>query len=136
MGDDPGSWTVLIVDDDDDNISVLRQLMEFLGSQCHFAHDGLEALNMLSDLPVTVILLDLSMPTLDGWEMIQRLRANKQTAQLPVIAVTAHAMAGDKEKALEAGFNGYISKPFMFGDMLEEIRRCVTSSSTEKETNA
>jgi two-component system, cell cycle response regulator DivK len=136
MTDDPHGWTVLIVDDDEDNLSVLQQFLDFLGCTCHTARQGIEALEMLDKLPITLVLLDLSMPKLDGWQMIKELRAAEKIAGLPVIAVTAHAMEGDKVRALAAGFDGYISKPFLFVDMLQEIKRVVTAHGAQKESKA
>jgi CheY-like chemotaxis protein len=136
MTDDPHSWIVLIVDDDDDNLNVLQQFLEYLGADCHSACEGQQALEVLKKLPINLVLLDLSMPTMDGWEMIRHLRAAAPIKKLPVIAVTAHAMDGDKEKALAAGFDGYIAKPFLFADMVKEIRRVVAAAIIPKESNA
>ena len=87
--------------------------------------DGLEGLKVLAHVTPTLILLDLSMPQMDGWEMIKRVRANPKTAHVPVIALTAHAMRGDKERVLAAGFDGYIPKPFLLDTFMCEIVRCV-----------
>jgi CheY-like chemotaxis protein len=130
--DDPHSWTVLIVDDDNDNLSVLEQFMSFLGATCHTACEGVQALEMLKKLPITLVLLDLSMPEMDGWDTIKKLRAIESIAHLPVIAVTAHAMQGDKEKVAAAGFDGYVSKPFLFADMLEEVKRVMAAAIAQK----
>jgi CheY-like chemotaxis protein len=127
--DDPRAWCVLMVDDDEDNLGVLEQLMDHLRARYYSAHDGLEALDKLAEFTPTIALIDLSMPNLDGWELLKRMRALPTTEHLPVIAVTAHAMGGDKDRALEAGFTGYLSKPFLFSDLLEEIKRCIAVGS-------
>ena len=134
MTEDPHTWTVLIVDDDDDNLSVLQQFMDFLGTTCYTAREGIQALEMLSKLPISLVLLDLSMPKMDGWQMISQLRDAETNVHMPVIAVTAHAMQGDKDRALAAGFDGYISKPFLFTDMLVEIKRVVAAISKSEES--
>ncbi len=119
------NWTVLIVDDEPDNLMIPQEVLTFLGAKVHTAQDGEQGMELLTKVKPTFILLDLSMPRVDGWEMLKRIRANPETSHIPVIALTAHAMGGDKERVLEAGFNGYISKPFWFGPFLEEIKRCV-----------
>jgi CheY-like chemotaxis protein len=118
-------WVVLIVDDEPDNVSVARKILNYNGAEVHIARNGVEGLALLTALKPTFILLDLSMPEMDGWEMFQRLRDDGELRYLPVIALTAHAMAGDKERILEAGFNGYIAKPFRLNSFLEEIQACL-----------
>ncbi|MBI5958192.1 MAG: response regulator, partial [Chloroflexi bacterium] len=119
------TWTVIIVDDDPDNLTIPKEMLTFLGAQVHTAENGVEGMELLATVKPTFMLLDLSMPKMDGWEMIKKIRANPETAGIPAIALTAHAMSGDKERVLEAGFNGYISKPFMLDTFLEEIQRCI-----------
>jgi len=118
-------WTVLIVEDDPHNLGVPEGVLQHYGAQVFTAEDGLEGLKVLADVTPTLILLDLSMPQMDGWEMIKRVRANPKTAHVPVIALTAHAMRGDKERVLAAGFDGYIAKPFLLDTFMCEIVRCV-----------
>lgn len=123
--DDVSQWKVLIVEDDRDNLSVATQLLEFYGAEVRSAENGQQGLELLAEYRPTLVLLDLSMPSMDGWQMLKRLRADPAMAHLPVIAVTAHAMDGDKQRVLEAGFNGYISKPFRITTFMEEIKRCL-----------
>ena len=103
--------TVLIAEDSPVNRELLRELLEARGCKVAEACDGVEALEMIRDSPPEVLLLDINMPRLDGFGVLQRLRDNPHAAHLPVIAVTAYAMRGDQEKALHAGFDGYLSKP-------------------------
>jgi two-component system cell cycle response regulator DivK len=123
------NWIVLIVDDEPDNLMIPQEVLTFLGAQVHTAENGEQGLELLATIKPTFILLDLSMPKMDGWEMIKKIRDVPETARIPVIAVTAHAMSGDKERALEAGFNGYIAKPFWFEPFLAEIKRCLSELS-------
>ena len=123
---DAKDWVVLIVDDDPDNLSVAEKVLTFYGAEVHTAvngQNGLEVLKRLSNL--TCILLDLSMPEMDGWEMIDAIRKAPARPSLPIIAVTAHAMPKDKERALLAGFDGYIVKPFMLHTFMSEIEKCL-----------
>jgi CheY-like chemotaxis protein len=114
-------WTVLIVDDEADNLGVAQKVLSYGGAVVHIARNGLEGLEVLETIKPTFILLDLSMPEMDGWEMVRRVRASDHLAQIPIIALTAHAMQGDKQKVLESGFDWYIAKPFRINSFMEEI---------------
>ena len=128
---DAKDWIVLIVDDDPDNLSVAEKVLTFYGAKVHTAVDGRKGLEILKQLvKPTLILLDLSMPDMDGWEMMAALQKMPEKSTLPVIAVTAHAMPKDKERALSAGFDGYIIKPFMLHTFMDEIAKCL--KRTEK----
>lgn len=122
-------WEVLIVEDEPDNREIASAVLEYHGAIVHAAEDGVKGLEVLKTLDPTFILLDLSMPNMDGWEMLRHIRANPATSHIMVIAVTAHAMTGIKELVLEAGFNGYISKPFRFDTFLQQIKDCLSSSA-------
>lgn len=95
----------------------------FLGAEVHTAVDGETGLAALASFQPTFILLDLSMPGMDGWEMHRRLRAEPLTANIPVIALTAHAMPEDANKAIACGFNGYITKPFLLNTLITDIKQ-------------
>jgi two-component system cell cycle response regulator DivK len=102
---------VLVAEDNAVNRELIRELLELRGYEVSEACDGQEALQMIEASPPDILLLDLGMPKLDGFGVIKKVRENPQLAGLPVLAVTAYAMRGDREKALDAGFNGYVSKP-------------------------
>jgi len=104
-------WRVLLIEDEPDNLEAISLLLRFCGADVHTASDGEAGLKMAEELKPTFVLSDLSMPGIDGWEMIRRLQENEMLKRIPVIALTAHAMAGDREKILQAGFVGYYSKP-------------------------
>ncbi len=127
MAVDPNisNWVVLIVDDEPDNVGVAEKVLRFSGAVTYTAVDGIEGLRMLENVTPTFILLDLSMPIMDGWTMLEKIRTNPDLRHLVVIALTAHAMHGDRERALEAGFDWYISKPFHIKSFLEEIKACL-----------
>ncbi|HLY28142.1 MAG TPA: response regulator [Aggregatilineales bacterium] len=104
---------ILIVDDEPDNLEVLKATLELLyGASVKTVLGGEEALASLSTFRPTVIVTDLSMPKVDGYTLLYRIRREVATAGLPVIVLSAHAMNGDRERVLAAGFDGYISKPF------------------------
>ena len=103
---------VLIVDDDPRNIFALKATLKSRAYECLSCNDAAEALNLLtSDEQVDVVLMDMMMPDLDGYDAIPMIKALDNRKELPVIAVTAQAMLGDREKCLRAGADNYISKP-------------------------
>lgn len=117
-------WIVLIVDDEPDNRIIAEKVLLFGGAKVYTALHGEDGLEQLATMRPSFILLDLSMPVMDGWEMLKLVRSNALTASIPVIALTAHAMAGDRERVMEAGFNGYIAKPFRLGSFISDIKNC------------
>ena len=116
-------WVILMVDDQPDNLVPAHRLLTGLGATVYVARDGLQALETLTGIQPTVILTDLSMPTMSGWDLLKHIRSNAATASTMVIAVTAHALPVDRQKGMEAGFDGYITKPFRPSMIIQEIRR-------------
>jgi CheY-like chemotaxis protein len=131
-------WTVLIIEDELDNVNVVRKVMEFHGANVYAAHNGIDGLKMLTNMTPSLILLDLSMPQMDGWEVLSTLRGKIGLAQLPVIALTAHAMSGDEESVMRAGFDGYIAKPIRISTLLSKIKDALerTGKLQHAQTNA
>jgi CheY-like chemotaxis protein len=113
----------LIAEDNPVNRELLRELLEGRGCEVEEACDGEQALEMLERTRPDILLLDLGMPKLDGFGVVRKIRENAQLADLPVLAVTAFAMRGDREKVLDAGFDGYLSKPINAISLAEEIER-------------
>ncbi len=112
---------VLLVEDNEMNRNMLSRRLAKRGFEVVFALTGREAIEKaLSELP-DLILMDLSLPDVDGWEATRRIKGHSATAAIPVIALTAHAMAGDREKALEAGADEYHTKPVELERLLEKI---------------
>jgi CheY-like chemotaxis protein len=104
-------WTVLVVDDEEDSLDVATRLLRKSGAAVFAAGNGSEALRLVHDIKPDCVLSDLSMPEMDGWLLIHELNISRPTAAIPVIALTAHAMPGDRERAIQAGFVNYITKP-------------------------
>jgi two-component system cell cycle response regulator DivK len=105
--------TLLVVDDEPDNLELIRRLVEDadLPVRLSIARNGLEAVTRVRELKPDLVLMDLKMPGLDGWEATRRLKADPDTRDVPIVALTAQAMAGDREQALAAGCDGYVTKP-------------------------
>ncbi len=125
-------WTVLVVDDEPDNIGVVEAILNYYCATVHAAANGSEGLNTLENVLPTFILLDLSMPGMDGWQMLTHIRANPATARIPVIALTAHAMPEDVERVQVAGFDGYIPKPLRLATFLLEIQTCLERHAAKR----
>ena len=125
MTSDPSTWRVLIVDDEPDNLRLASDLLEYNGATIAGAASGQQALDLIGDFKPTLILLDLAMPRLDGWEIHRQLRAKPEFDHVPIIALTALAMPADADKVRAASFDGYIIKPFRVRALLVDIAACV-----------
>jgi len=112
---------ILLVEDNEMNRDMLSRRLERKGFEMLIAVDGQAGINMASSESPDLILMDLSLPIVDGWEATRQIKANPATQSIPVIALTAHAMAGDEQKALEAGCDDYDTKPVNFNRLLEKI---------------
>ncbi len=108
---------VLVVDDDDDSLILMAYILEQLSFQACFVADGLAALIAARQQRPSLILSDIHLPEVDGYSLIQQLRADDDTRSIPVVAVTALASEGDRRRILAAGFDGYISKPFFISPL-------------------
>ncbi|CAN5210271.1 N/A [soil metagenome] len=118
---------ILIVDDDSKNIFALKLVLQARGYPCVSAIDGITAIKIAhSNKNIGIILMDMMMPDMDGYESIGRLKEDIKTADIPVISVTAQAMPGDKEKCLEAGADGYVSKPIDVDELLRMVDKLKT----------
>ena len=117
--------SILIADDFDDTRELLRLLLETEGYAIREARDGREALDAARDEAPALALIDLSMPSLDGWGLLKELRADERTRSIPCVAVTAFAANHDRQRALAAGFDAYISKPFRAKELIELVKRFV-----------
>jgi CheY-like chemotaxis protein len=114
--------SILIVDDDARNTFALVSYLEDMNMTLYTAEGGFEAIALLeSHRDIEMILMDMMMPELDGFETIARIRNNPSTANIPIIALTAKAMKGDREKCLEAGATEYVSKPVNMLELLEKM---------------
>ena len=113
---------VLYVEDNDDNIFVLKSRLTRAGFVVVIATDGAQGVAMAASEKPDLILMDMSLPILDGWEATRRIKAAPETRHIPVIAVTAHAMTGDREKALAAGCDDFDTKPVELPRLLEKMR--------------
>lgn len=126
-------WVIVIIDDMPDNIAVARTALEFHGAKVRTANSGPEGLKMLQEMQPTVILLDIRMPQMDGWEVFKAIRKRSHLAQVPVIAITAYAMNKDRDDVMEAGFDGYVAKPFDIFTFASEIEKLTTRAIRQRQ---
>lgn len=112
---------ILLVEDNEMNLDMLSRRLEKRGHQILVATDGAQGIALAqSELP-NLILMDMSLPVMDGWEATRRLKGSPDTRHIPIIALTAHAVAGDRERCLEAGCDDYENKPVKFPQLLSKI---------------
>ena len=120
---------ILLVEDNEMNRDMLSRRLTRRGFEVVIAVDGQEGVEMTQQENPDIVLMDMSLPVLDGWEATRRLKAAEETKHIPIIALTAHAMSGDREKTLEAGCDDYDTKPIDFPRLLEKINALLASVS-------
>lgn len=117
--------TILIAEDYDDNRELLRLLLSGANHDVQEAKNGWECLDLARQNPPDLIMVDLSMPGLDGWEVFRELKADSSTAHIPCVAVTAHTDR-DRVRALQSGFSDFVGKPFRTEELLLTVKRLVS----------
>ena len=119
------SKTILVVEDTEDNRRILRDLLSAAGYNMIEAYDGAEGVAKASEHKPDLILMDVQMPVMDGYEATRRIKADPALKTIPVIAVTSYALSGDEDKARKAGCDGYVAKPFSPRQMLAKVREII-----------
>lgn len=127
------STTILIVEDNADNRDIYTTMLRHHGYVVAEAENGEEGIRLAHELLPGVVLMDVSMPGIDGLEATRRLKADPRTAAIPVIAVTAHAMQEDRDRARDAGCDGYLAKPVEPRRVLEEVARLLAAQAAPAE---
>lgn len=116
---------ILLVDDDESSTDMLRRRLERKRYQVIVAADGVQGVALAKSESPDLILMDFSLPLLDGWAATQQIRAASETATVPIIGLTAHAFAGDRQKAIDVGCNDYDTKPVDFPRLLKKIEKWI-----------
>lgn len=114
-------WVVIVVEDEEDSLQVVSQILSFHGIQIRFARNGLECLELLQTVSPTLIVMDLSMPEMDGWRTLEQIRGDAATAHIPVAAITAYHSVNVAEEALNAGFDAYFAKPIAVESFVQSL---------------
>jgi CheY-like chemotaxis protein len=120
---------VLLVEDQEDNRDMLSRILKKRGYEVAIAVDGAEGVEKARSEAPDLILMDMSLPVMDGWEATRILKAEDDTRSIPVVALTAHAMSTDREKAFEAGCDAYETKPIEFPRLLETMEKLLQTQS-------
>ncbi len=124
---------ILVVEDNKDNLRLILDLLESMSYPTLVATDGEQAVKLAGEANPALILLDLSLPTMDGWTAARLIKEQHAPKTIPIIALTAHAMFGDKEKALAAGCDDYVSKPINFRELAGKLKQYL-ATPPESET--
>ena len=124
-----GQPLVLVVEDYQDAREMYAAYLEFSGYRVAEATNGVEAIEKALDLMPDIILMDLALPKMDGWEATRRLKMDERTSHIPIVALTGHALAGHAEGARQAGCDSFVTKPCLPDALVAEIRRMLTSRS-------
>jgi two-component system cell cycle response regulator DivK len=123
---------ILVVDDYEDAREMYAEYLRFCGFRVAEARNGNEALEQAFALMPDLILMDLSLPGMDGWEATRQLKADERTRQIPVVALTGHALAGASEGARRAGCDSFVTKPCLPDDLVVEVRRMLEQSQASR----
>jgi two-component system cell cycle response regulator DivK len=121
--------TVLLVEDDPDNRAIYRTILEHFNYAVLEASDGETAIRMAHEAMPDVILMDVSIPVIDGWEATRRLKGDPATASIPIVALTAHALDADRATAEDVGCDGFLAKPVAPKRVVEEVDRVIETGS-------
>ena len=114
-------WDVVVIDDEPDSLEVVRFILDFYGASVHTATNGKEGIALVAKFKPRFVISDLSMPEMDGWEFLSQLKLTLSTRDIPVVALTAHAMRGDRERAVAAGFHNYLTKPLTANTFMDQL---------------
>lgn len=124
---DTKDWRVLVVEDEYDSIQMVSKILRHHGAEVHVAHNGHECMAMLQEFEPTLVIMDLALPEMDGWETLKSIRSNQQTAHLPVVAITAYHSVNVAEDAASAGFNAYFPKPLDTNALVRKLAAVLAS---------
>lgn len=121
---------ILVVEDNRDNMTLIADILGSLNYEVMSAHDGQHGVEAAIAQQPDLILMDLSLPVMDGWTAAKTLKANMAVKHIPIIALTAHAMSGDRERAIEAGCDEYVSKPINMAELTVKITRLLAARNS------
>jgi two-component system cell cycle response regulator DivK len=130
MSDNPRDWTVLLVEDQLPNLELVQIILQSRQMKVYTALNGKDGLQVLQTVTPNVILLDLSMPVMDGWQMMEHLRQDDRLRTIPVIALTAFSMENDLRRVMDSGFAAFLVKPISPTTIINEITKCLTAQKT------
>lgn len=121
----PQQWRVLVVEDEYDSIQMVSKILQHHGVEVHIARNGHECLQLLQNIEPHLIMMDLALPEMDGWETLAKVRANSAIAHIPVVAITAYHSVNVEEDAQQAGFNAYFPKPLDTNKIIQRLAEII-----------
>lgn len=114
-------WDIVVIDDEEDSLMVAQLILDEYGASTHTGSNGQEGLEVIRRVMPRFVISDLSMPVLDGWGVINKMQSDPVLKNIPAIALTAHAMVGDRERAVAAGFHNYLTKPLTVETFIQDL---------------
>jgi len=126
----PKEWHILVVEDEYDSIQMVSKILQHHGVEVQIAQNGRECIQVLQERLPTLIIMDLALPLMDGWETLHYIRTNPATAHLPVVAITAYHSVNLEEDAYRAGFNAYMPKPLETQALVSHLDRIINRRTT------
>src|SRR5215475_5444845 len=123
-------WNIVVIDDEEDSLMVIQVILTEYGANVHTASDGEEGLKLIRSVRPKFVISDLSMPVLDGWGVVHTMKLDPALKDIPVIALTAHAMVGDRERAVAAGFHNYLTKPLTPATFMTDMMHLIEAVPT------
>ncbi|MCS6834985.1 MAG: response regulator [Anaerolineae bacterium] len=123
---EPKDWRILVVEDEYDSVQMVTKILQHHGVQVFVAHNGQECIDMLPKIKPTLVVMDLALPEMDGWETLARMRANPETADIPVVAITAYHSVNVEADARRAGFDAYLSKPLDVQSLVRSLNAIIS----------
>jgi CheY-like chemotaxis protein len=114
-------WDIVVIDDEEDSLMVAQLILDEYGANTHTANNGQEGLALIRSAKPKFVISDLSMPVLDGWGLISKMQSDPALKDIPTIALTAHAMVGDRERAVAVGFHNYLTKPLTVETFIQDL---------------
>jgi CheY-like chemotaxis protein len=114
-------WDIVVIDDEEDSLMVAQVILDEYGANTHTASNGEEGMTLMRQVRPRFVISDLSMPVLDGWGVIKKMQSDPALKNVPAIALTAHAMVGDRERAVAAGFHNYLTKPLTVETFIQDL---------------
>jgi CheY-like chemotaxis protein len=114
-------WDIVVIDDEEDSLMVAQLILDEYGATTHVASNGQEGYDLVRRVRPRFVISDLSMPVLDGWGFINKMKMDPALKDIPAIALTAHAMVGDRERAIAVGFHNYLTKPLTVETFIQDL---------------
>lgn len=125
---DPSKWRVLVVEDEFDSIQMVSKILQHYGATVHVARNGHECMELIEEVNPTLVIMDLALPEMDGWETLSQIRRHHAMSDVPVVAITAYHSVSVAEDAASAGFNAYFPKPLDTASIIRQLAEVIDAN--------